>query len=207
MKTDQLYYLHRNGEQHGPYDSSAFQQMYLQGQILETDLVWSDEMADWQPAMTLFQQHTLPTTPLAPARSRKKWAVTVISGLLLITLGSLTFWGFGSGKSKVSGTYVYKTDTLNSTIDLRVNGVAEMYTKSNMTESSDLLVRNMGKTLQDLMTLKEAKWSLEGNVILIEGVSPNNREPRGRRFEIEPNGDLVELGEKSDYVGNRYVRQ
>ena len=207
MNSDSLYYLHRDGEQYGPYDSGAIQEMYLQGQFLESDLIWSEGMADWQPARTLFQQRTLPVTPIAPARNRKQLAFVVIGGLLLISLGCLAFWGFGSGKSEVSGTYLYKTDDLTSTIDLRANGVAEMRTKSKMVESSDLMVKSMGKALQKIMTLEDAKWNLEGNVITIDGAHPENREPRSRRFQIEPNGDLVELGEKSDYVGNRYVKQ
>lgn len=52
--SDSQFYLHRDGEQYGPYSEDQMNAMALSGQLLENDLAWSEGMPQWQAAAQLF---------------------------------------------------------------------------------------------------------------------------------------------------------
>lgn len=54
----QLFFLHRDGEQHGPFPEAAIRAMALHGQLLEGDLAWCEGMVEWQNAVQLFPSPT-----------------------------------------------------------------------------------------------------------------------------------------------------
>ena len=56
------YYLHRDGQQWGPYDEATLRSMLAAQQVLPTDLIWNDQMPDWATVESVF-----PTSTPAPA--------------------------------------------------------------------------------------------------------------------------------------------
>jgi len=55
-------YLHRNGEQVGPYNEDQISSMITNGALSRDDIVWHDGLIEWQPLHAVF---SLPP-PLAP---------------------------------------------------------------------------------------------------------------------------------------------
>ena len=103
------YLLSRGGQQYGPYQQDALQQMLAAGQISPADLVWTQGMAAWTPVSeVLAPASTLPQplpAPFAAAASpglptgggpvppSMHWAVLLLLGCL--TLGIFPFiWIF-----------------------------------------------------------------------------------------------------------------
>ena len=41
------YYVHKGGQQYGPYDEAAMQAMLAAGQVLPTDLCWNEQLPEW----------------------------------------------------------------------------------------------------------------------------------------------------------------
>ncbi|MFZ4764132.1 MAG: GYF domain-containing protein [Roseimicrobium sp.] len=48
-----MYYVGSNGQQTGPYSVEQLTEMATAGQLRETDLVWREGMAGWEPARTV----------------------------------------------------------------------------------------------------------------------------------------------------------
>ncbi len=59
------WYVGREGQQYGPVGDAEFQDLLKSGQILPTDLVWRDGLAEWVAAATLRAQDA-PRAPLPP---------------------------------------------------------------------------------------------------------------------------------------------
>jgi hypothetical protein len=55
-------FLHRNGENLGPYSFDLLKAMYACGELAETDLAWNDSSQTWRPVAEFFCQ----TVPAAP---------------------------------------------------------------------------------------------------------------------------------------------
>lgn len=89
----QLFFLHRDGEQHGPFPEAAIRAMALQGQLREGDLAWSEEMAEWQNAAQLFPSPT-GTSMEAPAKVTRGMRP---NGKLLVAAGALALLVFAAG--------------------------------------------------------------------------------------------------------------
>ena len=66
-----LWYFSQNNERHGPVPFTQLQEMARSGRLRSTDLVWTDNMADWAPAHRIdglgaAPQVPAPPTPLPP---------------------------------------------------------------------------------------------------------------------------------------------
>jgi hypothetical protein len=48
-----MYFVAKNGQQTGPYTLEQLRQMAAAGQLLRTELVWREGMAEWQAAETV----------------------------------------------------------------------------------------------------------------------------------------------------------
>jgi len=47
---ERIWYTSRNGQRQGPFSDKAMQQSVAYGQLLPSDLVWTEGMAQWAPA-------------------------------------------------------------------------------------------------------------------------------------------------------------
>ena len=59
------YFISRGGQQHGPYTLAQLQQFFAQGQIVATDLAWSEGMTAWKPVTEVLGNIPAPP-PAAP---------------------------------------------------------------------------------------------------------------------------------------------
>ncbi len=48
-----MYHVGRNGKQTGPFPLEQLKAMAASGELLPTDLVWTEGMANWEPASTI----------------------------------------------------------------------------------------------------------------------------------------------------------
>lgn len=89
MDTGQ-FYLHRDGEQYGPYSKQDLENMAQKSELLADDLIWCEGMPDWQSAQALFLAATpnAAVTVVPKARTNKLVAPLII-GLVLIGIGML----------------------------------------------------------------------------------------------------------------------
>jgi GYF domain 2 len=60
-KSELVWYIAREGQQHGPLTDTEMRLFVKGGHLKPTDLVWNPEMTDWQSAATVF-----PPPPAAP---------------------------------------------------------------------------------------------------------------------------------------------
>ena len=72
------YYLHKDGQQCGPYDEAAIRSMLTAQQIFPADLIWNEQMPNWATVESIFPAPTpgpipiptpapvVATTPVAP---------------------------------------------------------------------------------------------------------------------------------------------
>jgi GYF domain 2 len=95
------YLLTRGGQQYGPYEPSALQQMLAAGQVSQADLVWTEGMAAWEPISRVLPQSTpapqqpvvVPAAGAGPIPSSMHWVVVLLLGA--VTLGIFTLvWAF-----------------------------------------------------------------------------------------------------------------
>ncbi len=87
------YLIARGGEQSGPYTLEQIQQMQAAGQLLPSDMAWTEGQADWLPLSQIADCATPPPPPppLTVAASTSKagrspvvWIVRAIVLLLLV---------------------------------------------------------------------------------------------------------------------------
>jgi GYF domain 2 len=62
-----VWYIAREGEQHGPLSDAEMKLFVTNGHLKPTDLVWNPEMADWQTAASVFPPPAPPSPPPPPA--------------------------------------------------------------------------------------------------------------------------------------------
>ena len=62
-----VWYIAREGEQHGPLSDAEMKLFVENGHLKSTDLVWNPEMTDWQTAASIFPPPAPPTPPPPPA--------------------------------------------------------------------------------------------------------------------------------------------
>lgn len=65
MKSDDPWFIAREGEQHGPLNESEMQLFVDRGYLRATDLVWRQGFPDWRPAFSVFPPKSQPTQPPA----------------------------------------------------------------------------------------------------------------------------------------------
>ena len=59
-------FLHRDGQQLGPYSLSVLRSMYEQGELLATDLAWDAGSQNWLPVSEIFQQQSSSPPLMSP---------------------------------------------------------------------------------------------------------------------------------------------
>jgi GYF domain 2 len=70
------YYLHRDGQNHGPYSEEQLKQLVTSGQVAQSELICPEGGSDWVPASTLMvgsgpRSITIAPSPVSrPAGSR-----------------------------------------------------------------------------------------------------------------------------------------
>lgn len=71
---DQLWHYSKNGQSLGPVNSATLKQLAGSGQLLKSDLVWTDGMAGWMPAMKVKGLFVLaPETVSIPVAREPLW--------------------------------------------------------------------------------------------------------------------------------------
>jgi len=58
------YYLHKDGQQCGPYDEAAIRSMLNDQQIFPTDLIWNEQMPNWTTVESIFPNPTPTPDPI-----------------------------------------------------------------------------------------------------------------------------------------------
>jgi hypothetical protein len=61
------YFLHKDGQNLGPYDEATLKTMLAQGQILSSDLIWNDQMPNWETMESVLPQTPKPAAPIPVA--------------------------------------------------------------------------------------------------------------------------------------------
>ncbi len=60
-------FIHRDGQQHGPYTVEDIKGHLASGSIKPEELGWHEGLADWKPVGTLIANSPAPAFPTAPA--------------------------------------------------------------------------------------------------------------------------------------------
>lgn len=85
------WYYAQNGQQHGPVTEEALKMLIARQQLSPDDLVWSEGMADWQPASTVGGMMCPPELPslhhMTYAGFWKRFAAHLIDGIILAVGG------------------------------------------------------------------------------------------------------------------------
>src|SRR5262245_42038208 len=63
--TESLWYIARDGEQHGPIPLSQLKALHAAGQIAATDHLWTAQLENWTLASELFPVRSVPPPPPA----------------------------------------------------------------------------------------------------------------------------------------------
>ncbi len=65
MKSDDAWFIARDGAQHGPLNESEMQLFVERGHLRATDLIWRQGFPDWRPAFSIFPPKKLQPSPTA----------------------------------------------------------------------------------------------------------------------------------------------
>lgn len=112
------YHVNRNGQSFGPYPLELLQQYLASGQVLPTDLVWTQGMSDWRPAATVVAS-PLPSvvdSPAVPLPPSLHWGWVLLLTLLTCGLFSVV-WQF------VQAAFVKKIDRTSPAIILSIGSI------------------------------------------------------------------------------------
>jgi hypothetical protein len=66
-------FIHRAGEQLGPYSEMQAQQLLQEGMLLPQDLAWRLGQASWGPLSALIMPITVPALVLPTAAPQQPW--------------------------------------------------------------------------------------------------------------------------------------
>ena len=83
------YLIAREGEQSGPYTLEQIRQMQTDGQLLPSDIAWTEGQEDWLPISQIVDVAAPPPPPpQAPATPKSKRGVVVwiVRGIVLVIL-------------------------------------------------------------------------------------------------------------------------
>ena len=82
------YLIAREGEQSGPYTLEQIRQMQTDGQLLPSDIAWTEGQDDWLPISQIVDVAAPPPPPQAPATPKSKRGVVVwiVRGIVLVIL-------------------------------------------------------------------------------------------------------------------------
>lgn len=61
------WFYSKNGQQLGPVDEAQLRQMFAQGMLIPSELIWTEGMAQWEAASTVFPDLHSPFPPTTPS--------------------------------------------------------------------------------------------------------------------------------------------
>ena len=118
---NEQYFIARGGEQAGPYTLDQMQKMQEAGQLLPSDMAWTEGQADWLPLSQIVGDTSSPTPPPTPSPTsevkntgKSVLIVRILLGLLLIAAIVIASLGWRANK-QYNATY-------EKVADLRDNG-------------------------------------------------------------------------------------
>jgi len=86
-------YLHKDGQQLGPFSESELRAHLSNGSIRDTDLAWIEGTSDWQPLSAILQPIRPPLLPTQPAYRQSPSVVQVVTSQPLSHKGvSIASW-------------------------------------------------------------------------------------------------------------------
>jgi hypothetical protein len=84
------FYIHRDGEQYGPYSKQDLGNMAQRSELLPDDLIWCEGMPDWQSAQALFPAPSPPPPgTVGPKAKTNKLVAPLVIGFILVGLSML----------------------------------------------------------------------------------------------------------------------
>ncbi|QOY91269.1 DUF4339 domain-containing protein [Paludibaculum fermentans] len=114
------WYLVRDGQQYGPYDRQAMQDMIAQGRLSPADMVWAEGSPNWVPAAQagfLWPSQAPPAAVVPPGKRQRRFGCLGCLGTLILIpvllIGGLVLWlkykdsgnmGLGSAATLASAT-------------------------------------------------------------------------------------------------------
>ena len=122
--SDQWYYA-KQGQRHGPVSEEQLKDFASTGQITPNDKIWKQGMAQWARAIEVFPP-AVSARPITPdpnvpppissheTEGRRLWKILVVSGVGLLLISFLPWWGLTLRKPDSIGTAAGMT---KSTID------------------------------------------------------------------------------------------
>lgn len=147
------YFIARGGEQAGPYTLDQMQKMQEAGQLLPSDMAWTEGQADWLPLSQIVGDTSSPPPPPTPSPTpsptpevkntgKSILIVRILLGLLLIAAIVIASLGWRANK-QYNATY-------EKVADLRDNGEQDtlegFHEKIGGKPASD---RNIGPLLRE----------------------------------------------------------
>ncbi len=125
------WYLLRDDKRYGPYTTEDLQQMSQEGNVLQSDLLWSEELGQWTPAAQASEMVAplsvfFETSPVAlaqsdiaqkPVQKRKIWPFLLV---VLVVLAVTVFAGFNLLGGKVS--LIVGSPSMEAVVCQRVDG-------------------------------------------------------------------------------------
>ena len=83
------YFIARGGEQAGPYTLEQIQQMQAAGQLLPSDMAWTEGQSDWLPLSQIVGDSLPPPSPSPPNEEAQKsnkstLVLRIILGIFLV---------------------------------------------------------------------------------------------------------------------------
>jgi len=147
------YFIARGGEQAGPYTLDQMQKMQEAGQLLPSDMAWTEGQADWLPLSQIVGDTSSPPLPPPPPSTpsptlgikntgKSVLIVRILLGLLLIAAIVIASLGWRANK-QYNATY-------EKVADLRDNGEQDtlegFHKKIGGKPTSD---RNIGPLLRE----------------------------------------------------------
>lgn len=84
------WHVHVNGQQHGPISQAELMDWMASGRVSESDLVWSEGMAEWQPAGSIDWEQLAAETPAEPGQPQPEPEPPLLDALPSGTGGSAT---------------------------------------------------------------------------------------------------------------------
>ena len=82
------WYYVLNEERHGPLDEDSLRALYTDGELGPTDLVWNEDMDDWQPASLVFADVVAQPAVSFPSDASSKDKATASTGEYCVVLRS-----------------------------------------------------------------------------------------------------------------------
>ena len=116
------YFLHRDGQQWGPYDEATLRSMLAAQQVLPTDLIWNEQMPDWATVGSVFPTSTPVPAPI-PALTPVVTPVTATTPVVAAGKSTATPTEKPAVEAKLDKTETGKKSSLQKISAITVAGL------------------------------------------------------------------------------------